>query len=555
MKTSVDTADETLVVRSLGGDRDAFEEIVRRYQTLLCSVAYSASGNVAQSEDVAQETFVTAWTQLAELREPARLRPWLCGIARNLAHNLHRRDARRRTESLENLEESVSEPVSGEPLPDENAARGDDEALAWRALESVPEIYRETLVLYYREHQSIEHVAVLLDVTEETVRQRLSRGRKALQDQVLALLGTTLTRTVPALAFTSSVMSALPIATLPAAGAGAMAAGAAGTAGAAAAGSGGAGSLLAKGGGVAKAASLAMLGGAALSAILGAVGLTVGNRVAVEMTDSPRERAYMRARGSKLWIFAAVLVVGVVGLFLGVALLPEVSVPTLAISGMVFVAAWALAMFMFARETTRRQWQIRSEEAAAPSAAASARAGIRPSARARCYVSEKKFLGLPLLAVNLRGTEPVRGWIAIGHVAQGGLLAVGQLAIAPIAVGACGLGLVSLAAIGTGLISFSALAIGWWAAGAFAYGYDAVAGVAIASHFAAGGIAWSSQFAEGARALAEHANDPAAFQALLTHPLFRHYALMPWAGAGVAVLGLLPNVLMLRKLARRSRLA
>ena len=170
MKTSADICDETLVIRSLGGDRDAFEEIVRRYQTLLCSVAYSGNGNVAQSEDIAQETFVTAWTHLAELREPARLKSWLCGIARNLAHNLHRRDVRRGTESIETLE-PMSEPISPETLPDESAARGDDEALAWRALESVPEIYRETLVLYYRQHQSIEHVAVSLDISEETVRQ------------------------------------------------------------------------------------------------------------------------------------------------------------------------------------------------------------------------------------------------------------------------------------------------------------------------------------------------------------------------------------------------
>src|SRR5256885_11119521 len=52
------------------------------YTTLFRS-AYSAIGRLGQSEDVAQETFITAWKHLRHLREPAKLRSWLCGIARD----------------------------------------------------------------------------------------------------------------------------------------------------------------------------------------------------------------------------------------------------------------------------------------------------------------------------------------------------------------------------------------------------------------------------------------------------------------------------------------
>src|SRR5471032_2574302 len=75
--------DSDLVSASLAGNRDAFGQIVARYQSLVCSLAYSAVGNVAQSEDLAQETFVAAWQHLGELREPAKLRAWLCLIVRN----------------------------------------------------------------------------------------------------------------------------------------------------------------------------------------------------------------------------------------------------------------------------------------------------------------------------------------------------------------------------------------------------------------------------------------------------------------------------------------
>src|ERR1700733_5551125 len=73
-------ADAELVSRSLAGDRDAFSRIVSRYQILICSVAYNRLGNLGQSEDVAQETFITAWKHLGLLREPEKLRAWLCGI-------------------------------------------------------------------------------------------------------------------------------------------------------------------------------------------------------------------------------------------------------------------------------------------------------------------------------------------------------------------------------------------------------------------------------------------------------------------------------------------
>src|SRR5688572_30705401 len=84
--------DVALVNRSRAGDRDAFGELVTRYQSLVCSITYSATGSLATSEDIAQETFLAAWQQLASLREPAKLRSWLCGIARNLANNTLRRN-------------------------------------------------------------------------------------------------------------------------------------------------------------------------------------------------------------------------------------------------------------------------------------------------------------------------------------------------------------------------------------------------------------------------------------------------------------------------------
>jgi RNA polymerase sigma factor (sigma-70 family) len=201
--------DAELVSESLSGNRDAFGQIVAQYQSLICSLAYSATGSLSQSEDLAQETFLAAWKQLADLREPEKLRAWLCGIARNLINYSLRRQGREPSHAAESLE-TLEEPPSPEPLPPDQAIGREEEAILWRSLERIPEIYREPLVLFYRKHQSIEAVAQGLELSEDAVKQRLSRGRKLLHEQVLAFVEGALERTNPDRAFTAGVLAALP---------------------------------------------------------------------------------------------------------------------------------------------------------------------------------------------------------------------------------------------------------------------------------------------------------------------------------------------------------
>lgn len=88
------TTDAELIAASRGGDAAAFGQIVERYQRAVCAVSYAGTRDRALSEDVAQDTFVTAWRQLPALREIDRLPAWLCGIARNLARSARRRRGR-----------------------------------------------------------------------------------------------------------------------------------------------------------------------------------------------------------------------------------------------------------------------------------------------------------------------------------------------------------------------------------------------------------------------------------------------------------------------------
>src|SRR5580698_5025330 len=126
--------DAELVSATLGGNRDAFGQIVSRYQSLICSLAYSATGSLGQSEDLAQETFITAWKYLRHLRERDKLRAWLCGIARNRINNFLRREGREPVRKAGPLEE-ISESHSPEPLPVEQTISNEEAQILWRALE------------------------------------------------------------------------------------------------------------------------------------------------------------------------------------------------------------------------------------------------------------------------------------------------------------------------------------------------------------------------------------------------------------------------------------
>ncbi len=203
-------SDTSLVELSLAGDRDAFGRIVTRYQSSICALAYCACGNVGRSEEIAQEIFITAWRKLGTLREPVRFRAWLYGIARNLIHNAFRRHTRNPLADAALLEEGA-EAATDAAEPDDQVISKEEETILWHVLSGLPELYREPMVLFYRQNESIPQVAEVLEISEDAVRQRLSRGRALLNERVTKVVQNGLRRSGPAAAFALAVIVALPM--------------------------------------------------------------------------------------------------------------------------------------------------------------------------------------------------------------------------------------------------------------------------------------------------------------------------------------------------------
>jgi RNA polymerase sigma factor (sigma-70 family) len=208
MTTVIESApeDSSVVGDCLRGNRDAFEILVRRYQSLICAVIYSRCGNFAQSEDLAQETFLAAWKSLASLRDAAQFKEWLCQIARNVSANVARADSRKAHGHSSSMD-LMPDLAADQPSPAAETMSREDEGVVWRALEQLPETYRLPLILFHREGESVAEVASALDLSEDVVRQRLARGREKLRQEVSSVVDGVLGRTKPGTKFTVGVLA------------------------------------------------------------------------------------------------------------------------------------------------------------------------------------------------------------------------------------------------------------------------------------------------------------------------------------------------------------
>ena len=503
MSVAVDN-DAELVNGTLAGNRDAFGQIVSRYQSLICSLAYSATGSFGQSEDLAQETFITAWKHLGHLRERDKLRSWLCGIARNRINNFLRREGRepiREAESLENLSESHS----SEPLPADQTITNEEQAILWRSLERIPEIYREPLVLFYREHQSIEAVARNLELTEDTVKQRLSRGRKLLHEQVLAFVEGALARTNPGRAFTIGVLAALPAALATSAKAA--------TVGAAAA----------KGGMAAKTAGAFGLLGVIASPLFVIFGNFIPYRMGLAEARSDEERRQIKSYFHTIYAVSFGLSTLLTAALYFFARAGQGTRP----GAMAVFQVWFIALIVFyllaifissiAKAPRRKAYYagILAQE----------HGGIFPKP-AYEFCSKTKLFGLPLVHVRIGDRfdvlrKPVTAWIAVANYATGGLFAFGGVAVAPFCIGGLTIGLVPFGGLALGIMPMGGMALGVLACGGAVVGWQAIGGCALGWKSAVGGLAIAHDFALGGIAHAAQANNGVAKEFVDTSRFFR----------------------------------
>ena len=179
--------DEELIAEFQRGSEAPFRQLVGRYKDPLTNFVYRFIGDVDECDDVVQETFIRVYRNKLSYRPVAKFSTWIYTIATNLAKShMHRRKLRR----FVTFGRSAGESDSTADIPDEHAQTdrlvetGILEERIQKALDALPEKYREIIILREIQELSYEEIAGITGIGLGTVKSRMNRGRAKLQEML-----------------------------------------------------------------------------------------------------------------------------------------------------------------------------------------------------------------------------------------------------------------------------------------------------------------------------------------------------------------------------------
>jgi len=171
-------SDAAIVELVVNGDQDIFAVLVERYKDAVQNLAYRMLNNTTEAEDVTQETFVRAYTQLGTYKPVHKFSTWLLSIASHLAIDQLRR-RRFLALPLEDVPFLEWLPDVGVG-PEQSALQGEQQDEIQEYLQMLPSKYRAVIVLRYWYDFSYEEIAQALKLTPALVKARLHRARELL---------------------------------------------------------------------------------------------------------------------------------------------------------------------------------------------------------------------------------------------------------------------------------------------------------------------------------------------------------------------------------------
>ncbi|MDR1590201.1 MAG: sigma-70 family RNA polymerase sigma factor [Oscillospiraceae bacterium] len=176
--------ERSAIDRTLGGDVSAFEALVLDNQKNVYNLALRLTGDENDALDASQEAFLRAYTHLGSFKGESRFSVWLYRITYNVCSDFLRKRARDRSAQIISLDEYGDGRESDIPdvraLPEDALLRRELREAIRKGIDSLPPVYRETLLLRESSGMSYADIADVMCVGEGTVKSRLSRARQAL---------------------------------------------------------------------------------------------------------------------------------------------------------------------------------------------------------------------------------------------------------------------------------------------------------------------------------------------------------------------------------------
>ena len=170
-------SDKTLIRAVFAGDKAAYEKLYDRYAPLVRAVCYDMTGNLADTQDLAQDVFMRAYEKLDHLREPARFGKWLVGIARLRCREWRRQRLRSQNK---NVGLNDAQAVAPEP-PDDSRIE-----LLREMITTLPEKERLALHTFYLQGSSADNARRIMGLSRSGFYRVLERARKRLEQLLIA---------------------------------------------------------------------------------------------------------------------------------------------------------------------------------------------------------------------------------------------------------------------------------------------------------------------------------------------------------------------------------
>jgi len=173
--------------RILAGEKQLFHDLIRPCERSIYFLLFSLLKNEADAEDVAQETVIKVYQNLDKFRGDSQFRTWVLSIARNEGLGRLRKISNRREDSLDaETDEQTGDYTpailtSWREIPAEALEQKELGSILRDAIEGLPEIYRNVVVLRDIEELDIRESAAVLGISEASVKVRLHRARALLQ--------------------------------------------------------------------------------------------------------------------------------------------------------------------------------------------------------------------------------------------------------------------------------------------------------------------------------------------------------------------------------------
>jgi RNA polymerase sigma-70 factor, ECF subfamily len=177
-----------LVQRVLAGDPNAFEQIVRRHERRVLTLALRLLAVPDDAQDAAQEVFLRAFKYLHRLNLEKPIEPWLVRMTVNVCRDAGRKRSHRQN-TFPELTNPELAPAPESANPHHELAGEQRKQLLWKALDTLPEKERLAVVLRDVEGFSTAEVAEILESSESTVRSQVSRARLRIKDAIDRMTG------------------------------------------------------------------------------------------------------------------------------------------------------------------------------------------------------------------------------------------------------------------------------------------------------------------------------------------------------------------------------